>query len=121
MTAGRRVPPPAGGGVSTPGGAPGGAAAHWASAAQGAKPLGGRRAGVVVAFDDAVGLGVVEARDSGGAAPEGARYRFHCTQIAGGSRTIRPGASVTFDVAPGRGGQWEAANVAEQPRGGPGS
>jgi cold shock CspA family protein len=61
--------------------------------------------GTVVSFDEEVGLGVVEA--SGG----GERYRFHCTQIAGGGRRVEAGTSVRFDVRPGRKGAWEAFEV----------
>ena len=49
--------------------------------------------GVVTEFDEARGLGTVEA---GGIA-----YPFHCTQIADGTRTIAVDAAVTFEVAPG--------------------
>lgn len=45
--------------------------------------------GVVVEFDEAAGLGTVEADD-------GARYRFHCVEIADGTRTILTGTAVTF-------------------------
>jgi cold shock CspA family protein len=61
--------------------------------------------GTVVSFDAEVGLGVVEA--SGGRE----RYRFHCTQIAGGGRRVEAGTSVRFDVRPGRKGAWEAFEV----------
>ncbi|HET6916951.1 MAG TPA: hypothetical protein VFH56_12745 [Acidimicrobiales bacterium] len=64
-----------------------------------------RRAGTVVEFDEAVGLGLVDMPGSGG------RFRFHCTQIADGSRSIPVGTEVTFVVIPGRGGQWEAGDV----------
>lgn len=64
-------------------------------------------AGVVVEFDEHVGLGVVESTDE-----PGRRYPFHCTQIADGSRTIDVGASVTFDVIAGHRGEWEATSVA---------
>jgi len=64
----------------------------------------GRRSGEVDEFDEAVGLGVVV--DGGGA-----RYPFHCTQIAGGSRTIERGAHVSFAVIPGRAGRWEAGDI----------
>jgi len=68
------------------------------------------RVGTVVSFDEAVGLGVVEAPAGG------ERYRFHCTQIAGGSRTIAAGTPVRFEVRPARKGTWEAFNVAvEEP------
>ena len=62
-------------------------------------------AGRVVEFDEAVGLGRVE-----GAAGEGG-FGFHCTRIAGGSRTIAVGAEVTFEVVAGRLGRWEASDV----------
>jgi cold shock CspA family protein len=61
--------------------------------------------GSVVSFDEAVGLGLVEAE------PGRVRYRFHCTQIAGGGRTIAVGTAVRFDVEPARKGSWEAFNV----------
>jgi cold shock CspA family protein len=64
-------------------------------------------AGTVVSFDEAVGLGVVEAEAAAG----GVRYGFHCTQIAGGERSIAAGTVVRFDVGPGRKGTWEAFNV----------
>lgn len=47
--------------------------------------------GVVVEFDEHVGLGIVESA-------AGVRYPFHCTQIADGSRTIESQTRVTFDV-----------------------
>ncbi len=67
--------------------------------------------GTVVEFDERVGLGIVEV--SGGAVlvPGDGRYRFHCTQIAGGYRTIAAGTPVRFDVRPGRNGTWEASGV----------
>lgn len=58
-------------------------------------------------FDEQRGLGVVEAAD-------GRRYPFHCTQIADGSRTIPVGTDVSFEVAPGHLGRWEATAI--QPR-----
>lgn len=63
--------------------------------------------GTVVEFDVAVGLGVVAARSDAG----GGSYPFHCTQIAGGARTIEVGTQVTFSVVAGRLGRWEAAAV----------
>ena len=63
-----------------------------------------RLAGVVTDFDEHVGLGSVTT-------PEGSRYGFHCTQIAGGERTIPAGARVTFVVIAGRGGKWEAGDL----------
>jgi len=49
--------------------------------------------GVVVQFDEHVGLGVVRGDDE-------QDYPFHCTQIAGGSRTIDEGTPVEFVVVP---------------------
>ena len=62
--------------------------------------------GTVQSFDAERGLGVV--RDS-----QGSDYPFHCTQIAGGLRTISVGASVGFGLAPGALGEWEATAVEE--------
>ena len=56
---------------------------------------------MVVRFDREVGLGSV--RDG-----RGCEYRFHCTQIADGSRDIAVGATVEFVVLAGRHGRWEA-------------
>jgi cold shock CspA family protein len=56
--------------------------------------------GVVEAFDDAVGLGVVCAAD-------GRRLPFHCIGIADGSRTIAVGTPVRFDLRAGL-GRYEA-------------
>lgn len=61
--------------------------------------------GLVVAFDEARGLGVVRA-DGGGEVP------FHCTAIADGTRTIAVGRAVRFRVVPGRLGRWEADALA---------
>ena len=63
-----------------------------------------RLAGVVTDFDEYVGLGSVATAD-------GVRFGFHCTQIAGGGRTIPAGAPVTFVVIAGRGGKWEAGDL----------
>ena len=59
--------------------------------------------GRVVAFSSAVGLGWIETQSEG-------RYRFHCVEIADGSRTIDVGDEVTFDVI-AKLGSWEAANL----------
>jgi CspA family cold shock protein len=59
--------------------------------------------GVVVAFDVHRGLGDVEA--------DGVAYPFHCTQIADGSRNVPVGAKVSFVVAPGPLGRWEAVDI----------
>lgn len=60
--------------------------------------------GRVVAFDEHAGLGEVEAA-------AGERFAFHCTAIAGGSRTIAVGTPVAFRVGPGGPGRWEAHEV----------
>lgn len=59
--------------------------------------------GVVVAFDEARGWGIVEAA--------GGRYWFHCTQLLDGTRTVQVGARVRFDIAPGHLGRWEAVRI----------
>ena len=61
--------------------------------------------GVVAEFDEHKGYGTVRSDD-------GVDYFFHCTQIADGSRTIATGAKVSFVVAPGRLGRWEATHLA---------
>ena len=71
----------------------------------------GERVGRVTEFDEAVGLGVVVTADSLGSDSPEAAYPFHCTQIAGGSRTIPVGLQVTFSVVAGRLGRWEAAGI----------
>jgi cold shock CspA family protein len=63
--------------------------------------------GVVVAWDEHGGYGAVRSED-------GTEHFFHCTQLADGSRTTEVGQAVTFDVVPGRLGQWEAANVVKR-------
>jgi cold shock CspA family protein len=60
--------------------------------------------GTVVAFDDHRGWGEVEDE-------AGRRHPFHCTRIAGGSRTIAVGTPVLFALAPGLPGRWEAVAV----------
>ena len=45
--------------------------------------------GSVVAFDPDAGLGTVQGDD-------GAEYRFHCVEIADGTRAIDVGATVEF-------------------------
>ncbi len=60
--------------------------------------------GRVVAFDEHVGLGEIEADD-------GRRYPFHCTRIADGTRTIEVGTPVTFDLTPSHLGRYEATSV----------
>lgn len=64
----------------------------------------GPREGRVATFDEHRGRGEIEASD-------GTRYPFHCTAVADGTRTIDEGTSVTFSVAPGPLGRWEAAEI----------
>lgn len=64
--------------------------------------------GTVTAFDEAVGLGTVRTGD-------GRQLGFHCTQIADGSRSIEPGATVIFEVIAGRHGLWEAGQLRPAP------
>ncbi len=64
----------------------------------------GSRTGSVTSFDDHRGLGEITGDD-------GVIYPFHCTAIAGGSRTIDEGVAVRFDVVAGRVGRWEAAGI----------
>ena len=53
--------------------------------------------GNVAEFDADAGLGLVIAGD-------GKTYRFHCAEIADGTRMIDVGASVDFDILPKLGG-----------------
>jgi CspA family cold shock protein len=69
-----------------------------------------RLAGTVVRFDEAVGLGDIEAV-AGVRVGSGDHYPFHCTQIADGSRTVAVGGRVTFGLLAGRAGRWEAADI----------
>ena len=57
--------------------------------------------GSVDSFDKDVGLGEVRGED-------GRLYPFHCTEIADGSRDIAVGQKVSFAVAAGHLGSWEA-------------
>ena len=66
-------------------------------------PLGAQH-GSVVAFDDPRGLGTVRSST-------GVDYPFHCTAIADGTRSIEVGAAVSFAVAAGRLGRWEAVGI----------
>ena len=61
--------------------------------------------GSVVAFDEHKGYGTVRSDE------DGREYFFHCTQIAGGSRTIPVAATVTFEVVAGHLGRWEATAI----------
>ena len=60
--------------------------------------------GRVVAFDERRGLGAVESAG-------GARYDFHCTAIADGTRTIAGDARVEFTLVPGPVGRFEAGAI----------
>jgi cold shock CspA family protein len=60
--------------------------------------------GRVTAFDERRGIGEVAAGD-------GTTYPFHCTVIAGGTRTIAVNTAVEFDVVAGHQGHWEAASI----------
>jgi hypothetical protein len=60
--------------------------------------------GTVVAFDERRGLGEIAASD-------GARYRFHCTAIADGTRSIPIRAAVVFTPVPGPTGSFEAGAI----------
>lgn len=64
------------------------------------------RSGMVVAFDEARGLGTVRPEGGGGA-----DLGFHCTSIADGSRSVEVGAEVTFDVEAGPMGRWQAVRL----------
>lgn len=68
--------------------------------------------GRVAEFDEARGLGVIEAADVGDSlSADGGRLPFHCTAVVDGSRTVPEGAQVRFVVVPGRMGRWEADRV----------
>jgi cold shock CspA family protein len=68
-----------------------------------ADPVGaaGPRLGRVASFDPARGLGTVTG-DSG------VVHAFHATAIADGSRRIDVGTRVSYSLAPGHGGRYEA-------------
>lgn len=64
--------------------------------------------GTVLAFDEHVGLGQVRTDD-------GAGYGFHCVAIADGSRGVEVGAAVSFGLAAGLHGRWEAVDLRPLP------
>jgi cold shock CspA family protein len=64
-------------------------------------PSTGPRHGRVTSFDRTRGLGIIT--DDAGDVLD-----FHATAIADGSRTIEVGTEVTFNVAPGHRGRYEA-------------
>lgn len=59
--------------------------------------------GTIIAFDEARGLGSLEA--------SGVTYPFHCTAMVDGSRSIEVGELVTFGVRPAGMGRWEATAI----------
>jgi CspA family cold shock protein len=67
-----------------------------------------RLEGLVVRFDEVAGLGEIVAEAEGARA---GRYRFHCTQIADGSRVVAVDTPVSFRLLAGRDGRWEAADI----------
>ena len=67
-----------------------------------------RKQGRVERFDEEVGIGSVRAED-------GELYPFHCTQLVDGSRRVAVGTKVSFDVAAGHRGTWEARALANGP------
>ena len=62
------------------------------------------RRGSIESFDEAAGLGVVRGEND-------ARFPFHCTQIADGSRSIDEGVTVWFEIVAGHQGRWEASSI----------
>ena len=62
-----------------------------------------RLAGAVTAFDAEAGLGEIVSEG-------GARFVFHCIEIADGSRTIDVGAAVDFAQL-AKFGRYEAADI----------
>jgi len=62
------------------------------------------RLGRVASFDATRGLGTVTD-------DAGADYAFHATAIADGTRRIDVGIPVTFSLAPGHGGRYEARSL----------
>ena len=60
--------------------------------------------GVVETWDDPRGVGAIRADD-------GRLLDLQCTHLADGSRTTAAGTRVTFAVAPGHHGRWQAVAV----------
>jgi cold shock CspA family protein len=60
-------------------------------------------AGTVTTFDEQRGLGTVTA--------SGQQYPFHTTQLVDGSRSVRVGQPVEFEIVPGLRGDWEATRI----------
>ena len=59
--------------------------------------------GTVASFDEASGLGEIDAED-------GRRIPFHCVAIGDGTRTIAVGTAVQFDLLP-KLGRYEATAI----------
>ena len=68
-------------------------------------PSAGPHRGRVASFDQTRGLGEVLDDD-------GRSFGFHATAIADGSRSITVGTDVSFTVAPGHRGRYEARSLA---------
>lgn len=64
----------------------------------------GPSSGTVTEYDAPAGLGLITSED-------GTNYPFHCTQIADGTREIEVGRSVTFTIAAGHQGRFEATDI----------
>ncbi len=60
--------------------------------------------GVVESFDDHAGIGTIRADN-------GQELFLHCTSLPDGTRTIEVGTPVTFEIAPGHLGRWQAVSV----------
>jgi cold shock CspA family protein len=68
-------------------------------------PSAGPHHGRVTSFHRARGIGTVTQDGAGDV------FDFHATAIADGSRTIEEGAAVSFIVAPGHRGRYEARSL----------
>ncbi|HXN63558.1 MAG TPA: hypothetical protein VN886_24145 [Acidimicrobiales bacterium] len=75
-------------------------------------PSAGVHHGRVTSFERARGLGTVTGDD-------GAVFDFHATAVADGSRTIDVGTAVTFTVAAGHRGRYEARSLVPAPASAP--
>jgi cold shock CspA family protein len=75
-------------------------------------PSAGVHHGRVTTFERVRGLGTVTGDD-------GAIFDFHATAVADGSRTIDVGTAVTFTVAAGHRGRYEARSLVPAPASAP--
>ena len=64
----------------------------------------GPRVGTVEAFDEARGIGTV-------VDDEATPYRFHCTALTDGTRSVAVGTRVVFEAVPAHLGQLEARAI----------